>query len=170
MPQLIHPIVRGVAVAGLLGTALIAGQARAATPAPSAAGASILVAQADTTTKAKKPHKSRGERVEDRIKSLHDQLKITSAQEPQWDAVAQAMRDGAQAMEAAIKQRVEARGASAVDELKAYEAIADAHAQSVQKMIPPFQALYDSLSDDQKKTADTLFARSRREQRRAMKK
>ena len=162
MPQPISPVVRGIAVASLLGTALIAGQAHAATmPA-----APVLVAQADTTTKAK-THKPRAERVEDRIKSLHDQLKITDAQEPQWAAVAQAMRDGAQSMEAAIKQRIQARGASAVDELKAYEAIADAHAQGVQKLIPPFQALYDTLSDDQKKAADTLFARSRRSQRRA---
>lgn len=163
MPQLIYPVARGIALASLLGTALIAGPTRAETPTPAAP---VLLAQANTTTKAK-THKPRAERVEDRIKSLHDQLMITAAQEPQWNAVAQAMRDGSQSMEAAIKQRIEARGASAVDELKAYEAIADAHAQEVQKLIPPFQALYDAMSDDQKKTADTLFARSRRAQRRA---
>ncbi len=164
MPQLIYPVARGIAVASLIGTALIAGPTRAATPATSAAP--VLLAQADTTAKAK-PHKPRAERVEDRIKSLHDQLMITAAQEPQWNAVAQAMREGSQSMQAAIQQRIQARGASAVEELKAYQAIADAHAQEVQKLIPPFQTLYDAMSDDQKKTADALFARSRRAQRRA---
>ena len=168
MPQPIHPIARGIAVAGLLGTALIAGPLGAATLAPSTSAAPVLLAQADTTAKAK-THKPRAERVEDRIKSLHDQLKITPAQEQQWSAVAQAMRDGAQSMDAAIKQRIEARGSSAVDELKAYEGIIDAHSQEVQKLIPPFQALYDTMSDDQKKTADELFAHSRRAQRRAAK-
>jgi periplasmic protein CpxP/Spy len=168
MPQPIHPIARGIAVAGLLGTALIAGPLGAATLGPSTSAAPVLLAQADTTAKAK-TRKPRAERVEDRIKSLHDQLKITPAQEQQWSAVAQAMRDGAQSMDAAIKQRIEARGSSAVDELKAYEGIIDAHAQEVQKLIPPFQALYDTMSDDQKKTADELFAHSRRAQRRAAK-
>ena len=168
MLQPIHPIARGIAVAGLLATALVAGAAGAATLAPSSSAAPVLLAQADAAATAK-PHKSHQERVEERIKRLHEQLKITSAQEPQWSAVAQAMRDGAQSMDAAIKQRIEARGSSAIDELKAYQGIIDAHAQEVQKLIPPFQALYDTMSDDQKKTADELFAHSRRAQRRAAK-
>jgi hypothetical protein len=164
MPQLIHPVARGIALASLLGTALLAGPTRAATLQPTTSGAPLLLAQADTTSKAK-PRTSHTERIEDRIKSLHDQLKITSAQEPQWGAVAQAMRDGAQSMDAAIQQRIKSRGSNAVDELKAYQGIIDAHAQEVQKLIAPFQALYDTMSDDQKKTADALFARSRAQRR-----
>jgi predicted small secreted protein len=101
-------------------------------------------------------------RVEARIKSLHDRLKITSAEEPQWSGVAQAMRDNARQMQGAIEQRREARNMTAVDDLKAYQTMADTHAQGLKKLIPAFQALYDSMSDDQKKKADAIFGESRR--------
>jgi periplasmic protein CpxP/Spy len=99
-------------------------------------------------------------RVEARIKSLHDRLKITSAEEPQWSGVAQAMRDNAQQMQAAVEQRRQARSMTAVDDLKAHQTITNAHAQGLAKLIPAFQTLYDSLSDDQKKLADAIFAES----------
>ena len=162
MPQLVLPVARSIAAAALLGAALIALPAVAQTSPRSAAP--VLLAQADTTAKPKAHHMP-SDRVEGRIKQLHDALKITDAEETQWQAVAAAMRDSAQAMDAAVKQRIDAKGASAVDELKAYGAIADAHSQGVQKLIPPFEALYAAMSDDQKKTADALFAHSRRAQR-----
>jgi predicted small secreted protein len=101
-------------------------------------------------------------RVEARIKSLHDRLKITSAEEPQWSGVAQAMRDNARQMQGAIEQRREARNMTAVDDLKAYQLMADTHAQGLEKLIPAFEALYDSMSDVQKKKADAIFGESRR--------
>jgi protein CpxP len=101
------------------------------------------------------------ERVDARIKSLHDRLKITSAQEPQWNAVAQVMHENAQTMEQAIQQRHQTQNMTAIDDLKAYQAIAQAHLQNVQKLIPPFQALYDTLSPEQKKAADDAFNRAR---------
>jgi periplasmic protein CpxP/Spy len=110
------------------------------------------------------------ERVEARIKSLHDHLKITSAQEPQWNAVAQVMRENAQTMDQVIQQRHQTQTLTAIDDLKAYQAIAQAHLQNVQKLIPPFQALYDTLSPEQKKAADDAFNRVRRGPRRATKK
>ena len=100
-------------------------------------------------------------RVEAHIKRLHDQLKITSAEEPQWGGVAQAMRDNARQMQDAIAQRRDARGMTAVDDLKAYQAIADTHAQGLEKLLPAFQTLYDSMSDEQKKTADAIFSKDR---------
>jgi hypothetical protein len=109
------------------------------------------------------------ERAEAHIKSLHDKLKITPAQEPQWGAVAQAMRDSAQKMEVAIQQRQEAATLTAIDDLKAYQAIADAHSQGLQELIPAFQALYASMSDEQKKNADTIFSQSREHRHRASK-
>jgi protein CpxP len=112
---------------------------------------------------------ARDARVEARIKSLHHQLRITSAQEPQWSAVAQAMRDNAHDMQQAIAQRQEAREMTAVDDLKAFEMIADAHSQGLEKLIPAFQALYDTMSDDQKRNADTIFSKSHHE-RKAMRK
>jgi hypothetical protein len=95
--------------------------------------------------------------VEARIKQLHADLHITAAQEAQWSPVAQMMRDNGKAMEDLRKQRVDAKSMGAVDELKSYAAAIDAHADGVRKFIPLFQSLYDSMSDAQKKTADSVF-------------
>ena len=95
--------------------------------------------------------------VEARIKQLHSDLHITAAQEAQWSPVAQMMRDNGKAMEDLRKQRVDAKSLGAVDELKSYAAAIDAHADGVRKFIPLFQSLYDSMSDAQKKTADSVF-------------
>jgi len=164
MIQLIRPVARSIAAAGLIGTALLASPLWAAFSASQ--GAPTLLAQADTAAKPdKKARQSPTERVEARIKSLHDRLNITAAQETQWAAVADAMRDNAKTMEAAIQQREAAKSMTAVDDLKAYQAIADAHAQGLQKLIPAFDALYASMSDDQKKNADTVFSQGRHHRR-----
>ena len=98
--------------------------------------------------------------VEARIKSLHDQLKITPAQEQQWSAVAQAMRDSAKATGALIAERSKkAKSMSAVDDLQSYQAIAKAHLDGINKLVPAFQALYAAMPDAQKKIADSVFAR-----------
>ena len=96
--------------------------------------------------------------VEARIKKLHSDLHITAAQESQWSPVAQMMRDNGKAMTDLRKQRGDdAKVMGAVDELKSYAAVIDAHADGVHKFIPVFQTLYDSMSDVQKKTADSVF-------------
>jgi hypothetical protein len=51
---------------------------------------------------------------------------------------------------------------NAVDDLRSYEQIAAAHETGLQKLIPVFQALYDQMSDPQKKTVDTVFQRKKR--------
>jgi hypothetical protein len=68
------------------------------------------------------------------------------------------MRDNAQTMDALIKARADqAPTMSALDEIKSYSDIAEAHAAGLKKFIPVFEALYTSMSDAQKKNADTLF-------------
>ena len=97
-------------------------------------------------------------RVEARIKSLHRTLRITAAQEPQWQAVAAVMRDNANAMHALIEERLgKGKTMAAIDDLLSYEAIAEAHAAGVKKLLSAFEPLYASLSDAQKKRADALF-------------
>jgi hypothetical protein len=96
--------------------------------------------------------------VESRISDLHKRLHITAAQKPQWDNLTQVMRANAQAMMDLQKQRsADANSMSAVDVIKSYESVIEAHEKGMEKFIPPFQALYDSMSDAQKKTADSLF-------------
>ncbi|HVN97326.1 MAG TPA: Spy/CpxP family protein refolding chaperone [Syntrophorhabdaceae bacterium] len=100
---------------------------------------------------------SKTDRVEARITELHAKLKITDAQEPLWRNVAETMRDNERTMEDLIRARSEKVAMTAVDDLKSYSAIAEAHADGIRKFIPVFEALYNSMSDDQKKIADMLF-------------
>jgi periplasmic protein CpxP/Spy len=101
---------------------------------------------------------SKADRVEARIKELHTKLMITPEQEEAWNGVAQAMRDDAKTMEELIKARTEnASTMSAVDDLKSYGEIAQAHADGLKNFTSVFEPLYAGMSDAQKKTADTLF-------------
>jgi Spy/CpxP family protein refolding chaperone len=104
---------------------------------------------------AKKPM----EQSEKRIKELQAKLQLTPAQEPQWEAFVQAEREAAQQVSQLIQQRDQnLQSMNAVDDFRSYEQIADAHADGLKKVVSAFQALYDSLSDTQKQTADALFA------------
>jgi|ERR1700712_1491924 protein CpxP len=97
-------------------------------------------------------------RVETRISELHAKLHITAAQQPQWDAFATVMRDNAQHMDATLVN--DAGGLSkmtAVDQMKSYAAITDQHAKDMATLLPAFQALYDSMTPEQKTNADSYF-------------
>jgi hypothetical protein len=134
--------------------------------APAATDQSPAVAPqnaAPATSDAAKPKMMHRDRIEARIANLHRQLHITAAQEPQWSAVAQAMRDSAHAVGDLVKERqAKSVRMTAVDDLHSYEAIADAHADGLKKLIPAFETLYASMSDDQKKVADTMFRHVRK--------
>jgi len=97
--------------------------------------------------------------VETHIKDLHAKLKITSAEESQWTDVAQTMRDSAIEIDKAIdKREAIVNNATAIDNLNAYGDIVQAHADNVKKLAAAFAPLYASMSDDQKKVADDVFA------------
>ena len=93
--------------------------------------------------------------VDQRIKDLHKKLQITPAQEEQWSKVAAVMRENAAAMDALVKDG-SARG-GAIDQLHRYEILAQAHLDGVKKFTSAFASLYDSLSTEQRATADRLF-------------
>jgi hypothetical protein len=98
------------------------------------------------------------DRVEDRIEDLHTRLAITTAQEDSWGKLAGVMRDNAHTMAGLTRTRTEKlSGMTAVDDLKSYAEIAQAHADGLQKFTPAFASLYDSMSDSQKKNADAIF-------------
>jgi protein CpxP len=98
------------------------------------------------------------DRTELRIKDMHAKLKITPAQEEQWTKVTQVMLEDAKTMDALTQTRVDhAKNMTAVDDLKSYGEIAEAHANGIKKLTPVFADLYASMSDVQKKEADTLF-------------
>jgi len=97
--------------------------------------------------------------VEKHIKDLHATLKITPAEESQWNEVAQTMRENAKELDRAIdKREAKGTGATAIDDLNAYADIAQAHANNVKKLASAFSRLYSAMSDDQKKAADEAFS------------
>jgi len=109
--------------------------------------------------------------VETRIKDLHTKLKITDQQTQQWDAFAQTMRDNAQKTDEAFHDRAQKiSGLNADDAMKSYAALAQLHADNMQKLVTAFTALYGTLSDDQKKTADKLFRNEAEKRHQAHKK
>jgi hypothetical protein len=96
--------------------------------------------------------------VEARIKTLHGQLKITPEQEQAWNAVAEQMRANAKARAAIRDQQGQTeKTATAPDMINAYAKTMDAHADGVHKFADAFQSLYDGMSPQQKKTADSVF-------------
>jgi hypothetical protein len=98
------------------------------------------------------------DRVESRIKELHAKLHITVDQGPQWEAFATVMRQNAESIHALMVEKHANTGAmNAVDDLTSYQAVAQAHVDGLAKLIPSFEALYATMSDRQKKTADALF-------------
>jgi protein CpxP len=128
----------------------ISGGAFAQTAAPTATPA---VSAASGAGKAA----HREQRVEDRIAYLHQQLKITPQQESQWNAFADVMRSNGETMSKLFEERHENKDISALDDMKQYADIAQAHADGTKKLVDAFQPLYDSMSADQKKLADTTF-------------
>jgi hypothetical protein len=98
------------------------------------------------------------DRAEVRIKDMHAKLQISAAQEDQWAKITQAMREDAATMDALTQARfANAKTTNAVDDLKSYGGIAEAHANGIKKFTALFEPLYASMSDAQKAQADTLF-------------
>src|ERR1019366_417018 len=113
----------------------------------------------DASTSAMKSDAKRDMGVEKHIKDLHAKLKITPAEESQWVAVAQTMRDNANELDKAIdKREANVNNATAIDDLNAFGEIVQTHADDIKKLSTAFSPLYASMSDDQKKVADEEFS------------
>jgi hypothetical protein len=112
------------------------------------------------------PIRAHRETVEARIQDLHQRLGITAAQEPQWQTVAQAMRENAAAVARVAKERHDKQASmTAMDDLRSFEALTAAQADGARKLTAAFEPLYASMSDEQKKDADAIFARRARPHR-----
>ena len=91
---------------------------------------------------------------------LHRRLHITAAQQTQWDNLVEVMRGNAKAMFDLEKERArDEKTMTAIDAVKSYQAVIEAHEAGMAKFVPAFQALYDSMSETQKSTADAMFRR-----------
>jgi periplasmic protein CpxP/Spy len=122
------------------------------------AGANLCLAASDNPAQKTSARPSKVDRTEARIIDLRAKLKITPAQEELWNKVTQVMRDNAKTMDTLNQARREkANSMNAVEDLKSYSEVAQAHADELKKFVPVFEELYASMSDDQKKDADMLF-------------
>jgi hypothetical protein len=146
-------------IVAVLASTLVIGSAFAEGPAKTSSGPAE--ARADAV---------RDQKVESHIKALHAELKITAAEESQWDNVAQTMRENARELDQAIDKRDAVVGnATAIDNLNSYADVAQAHADGVKKLAAAFSGLYSSMSDDQKKEADEDFGHRTHEGRKIAK-
>ena len=137
-------------VAGLLSAPMAALAQSAKTPAPSPAAPAPAAGKAAPG--------GAPTRVDASIKELHGQLKITPAQEAQWEPFAQVMRENARDMEQVATQRAQQSAPmNAVQDMQSMEKIAEAQVQHLQKLIPAFQNLYAAMSPEQKARADGIF-------------
>ncbi|MGA3084095.1 MAG: Spy/CpxP family protein refolding chaperone [Thermodesulfobacteriota bacterium] len=122
------------------------------------------------STDPKTPPKARPshvERTEARIKNLQTALKITPEQQGAWNAFVQVMEDNAKDMDELSKARTKKhKDMNAVEDLKNYCQFSETHLAGMKKMIPAFEALYNSMSDEQKKNADSIFKMGKHGQQR----
>jgi hypothetical protein len=150
----------------LISTVLLAGPVWAQTAGPqgepTATAPSGTSGKAAASSRHSATDRSTGETVQEmvdqRITDLHTRLRITPQQSQQWDQFAQVMRDNAKEMDDLYRQRASQLGAmSAVQNMQSFEQIEEARAEQMQKLVPAFQALYASFSDQQKTEADRVF-------------
>lgn len=151
---------RSVAIAALMSATMLAGLSTA-TRAETPANAVIQLAQTDAprSRAATGATEAKGETVEQRITNLQRALKITSDQEPKWNAVAQAMRENATSMDTliAVSRKTPPQNMTAVNDFQSYQKFEQAHVDGLKNLIGPFETLYAAMPDAQKKIADDVF-------------
>jgi hypothetical protein len=109
------------------------------------------------------------ERVEARLAYIRTALKITDAQQPQWDAFASVLRKQAQQMDDFRRTRHtegaqagERRHATAIERLERRQKMMAFASQRLDEVIAAAKPLYAALSPEQQKIADEMLARQGR--------
>jgi hypothetical protein len=68
------------------------------------------------------------------------------------------MRENAKEMDALTKDMAEnTKTMNALEHMKLHSQITEAHLAQLKKLIPPFEAFYNSMSDQQKNITDIVF-------------
>lgn len=121
-----------------------------AAPTPAGPGASSAAPEATET---------RGPvaLVELQISRLHKRLHITAGQEQEFNAFAAVMRDNAKTMQDLFHERAQHRDRTAPGQLHWYAQLTTTHAEGLNKLVPAFDTLYQTLSPAQQKDADVAF-------------
>ena len=135
-------------------------QAAVGATAPAAAqrpGAGTPAASKSPGAKAKPAPAGPRDEVEQEITQLRDRLHITPAQQQQFDAFAETLRKNAQELDVLMHEKGQKPSANAVEDMRFYLQFTEAQAEGLKRLLPVFQALYDSLSDPQKRAADSVM-------------
>ena len=99
-----------------------------------------------------------GQLVDGRIAFLQAELKITPQQEAQWQPVAAAMRQNANALDQVIGSARQQRGAiDAVQRLTMREQFDKVRIENDERLLSAFKPLYASLSPEQQQIANQLL-------------
>lgn len=148
-----HPFIPALAVLAAMSGGLTLSVQQAAAQAASAP-------QPAQTQQPNRPPRPRPDHTEGRIAFLKAEIKITPAQEAAWDKVAQAMRQDSQERRQSFEQMrtTHDQAQDAVQRLEARTKFAQLRIQESERFLAAFRPLYASLSDDQKKAADSLLA------------
>ncbi len=132
-----------------------------ATTAPVFAQTATPGASPDTQSQRARPLP--GERIEARLAYAKTALKITPAQETQWNALANVLRRHAATMDQQVTQRRAAnrdQPASAIERLTRRQTLMSEAAARMGEVLEAAKPLYAVLSDEQKKEADALLNRA----------
>jgi hypothetical protein len=153
------PAIIGVLGVAGVGGAILSDMPRAALAAEAPAGPGAAPADTKAGPAERRARFMPGRHIEGRIAFLHAELKITPAQKAQWDNVATVMRDNAKSDTALFEQaRTERAGKpDALARMNARVKFSEARLATTKKFLEAFAPLYQSLSDEQKQTADELF-------------
>jgi hypothetical protein len=108
--------------------------------------------------------KSSGDRIsaveytEAQIKRLQGTLNITVAQKELWNTLIFVMRENAKDMDAFSREKANnTKKMNSVERMKFHMQITEMHLDQQKKFIPPFEAFYASMSDQQKNITDIVF-------------
>src|SRR5689334_7209041 len=152
MTRLKTPLLAAAFVAGFVSIGLTPAVAQTA-PAPADAGAASGPARHHAGARMMP-----GQFVDGRIAFLKAQLKITPAQEGQWQKVEAAMRDNAKALDQTVASMRQNRGdRNAVERLEMREQFIKVRADNNSRFLTAFKPLYGSLSPEQQQMADQLI-------------
>ena len=120
-------------------------------------------------TPERRAFRSASERVEARLAYIHTALKITDAQQAQWDGFASVLRKHARDMDERMQQRRadRAQGANrgpvtAIDRLERTQQRMSERYHRLGEVITVAKPLYAALSPEQKQVADEMLARGGR--------
>jgi periplasmic protein CpxP/Spy len=124
------------------------------TPVPANSGA----AQTDVRYH-RMPKMLPGQLVDGRIAFLKAELKITPAQEAQWQPVAAAMRENASSLDRVITTARQDRGTmDAIQHIALRAQFAKVHADNDARLLTAFKPLFASLLPEQRQLANQLVA------------